>query len=30
MAANQGARQLYASLGFDEIYIELEKELGAE
>ncbi|MGI9200406.1 MAG: GNAT family N-acetyltransferase [Woeseiaceae bacterium] len=28
MAANRGARDLYAALGFDEIYIELEKDLG--
>jgi ribosomal protein S18 acetylase RimI-like enzyme len=28
MSANQGARQLYSNLGFEEIYIELEKDLG--
>lgn len=28
MAANRGARQLYSALGFDEIYVELEKDLG--
>lgn len=28
MATNQGARALYSELGFDEIYIELEKDLG--
>jgi GNAT superfamily N-acetyltransferase len=28
MAANQGARRLYSEIGFDEIYIELEKDLG--
>jgi len=27
MAANHGARKLYASLGFGEIYVELEKRL---
>jgi GNAT superfamily N-acetyltransferase len=27
MAANRGARQLYDSLGFSEIYVELEKPL---
>ena len=28
MAANRGATELYSALGFDEIYIELEKDLG--
>jgi len=28
MAANRRARQLYTDLGFEEIYIELEKDLG--
>ena len=27
MAANHAARELYSSLGFDEIYVELEKSL---
>lgn len=30
MAANQGARQLYSSMGYDEIYVELEKDLGRD
>ena len=29
MAGNQSARELYSSMGFDEIYVELEKNLGA-
>jgi GNAT superfamily N-acetyltransferase len=28
MAANGGARQMYESMGFSEIYVELEKDLG--
>lgn len=27
MAANRGARQMYESMGFSEIYVELEKDL---
>jgi ribosomal protein S18 acetylase RimI-like enzyme len=29
MSENTGARKLYASSGFNEIYLELEKDLGS-